>query len=293
MKLLITGGAGFLGARLARRLLLQGQLDGRAIDSLVLADLVSPPADLAADPRVQARTGALLEQAEALGRERFDGVFHLASAVSAECEADFDLGLRANLDSTRALLQALRAAGNRPRLVFASSVAVFGSDASLPLPEPVRDDTLPVPQSSYGIQKFICEQLVADFGRKGFIDGRSARLMTVAVRPGKPNAAASGFVSGIVREPLAGLPARCPVPADTRLALASPARTIDGLLRVYEATPEAFGGRSALNLPALTLSVQQLLEALAMLGGPAARARVQFEPDERIAAIVQIGRAHV
>ncbi len=287
MRLLITGGSGFLGAMLARRLLQRGELAGRRIATVVLADLAPPPADLAADTRVQAATGELLERADALGRERFDGVFHLAAAVSAACEADFDLGLRANLDSTRALLQALRQGGHAPRLVFASSVAVFGSDPGLPLPPVVQDDTLPTPQSSYGIQKFIGEQLVADHARKGFIDGRSVRLMTVAVRPGRPNAAASGFVSGIVREPLAGLPARCPVPLDTLLAVASPRRSIEGLVRAFEATPEAFGGRTALNLPALTVSVQQLLDALEAVGGPQARARVQLEPDEAIARIVR------
>jgi D-erythronate 2-dehydrogenase len=286
MKLLITGGAGFLGARLARALIARGSLAGRKIDRIVLADLVPPAADLNADPHVQAHTGALLDQCAALRGEPFDGVFHLASAVSAECEADLDLGLRSNLDSTRALLDALRSAGNMPRVVFASSVAVFGSDPALPLPPVVRDDTLPTPQSSYGSQKFICEQLVADYTRKGCIDGRSARLMTVAVRPGRPNAAASGFLSGIIREPLAGIDAVCPTSIDTAVALASPARTIDGLIAVFEATREQFGGRTALNLPALTVRVGEMLDALEAVAGPAVRARVRFEPDAQIARIV-------
>lgn len=290
MKLLITGGAGFLGARLARTLLARNTLAGQSITTLVLADLVAPPADLAADPRVQARTGALLEQAAELGNAGFDGVFHLASAVSAECETDFDLGLRSNLDTTRALLDALRAqttAGGKPaRLVFASSVAVFGSDAALPLPEVVRDNTLPTPQSSYGIHKFICEQLVADYTRKGFIDGRTARLMTVSVRPGRPNGAASSFLSGIIREPLAGVESVCPVSADTRVALSSPASTIEGLIAVFEASREDFGGRTAMNLPAITVSVQEMLDALAAEGGADALARVRFEANPAIAAIV-------
>lgn len=290
MKLLITGGAGFLGARLARELLRRGSLDGRRIETLLLADLAPPPPELLADARVQARTGALLEQAAALGAEGCDGVFHLASAVSAECEADFELGLRSNLDTTRALLDALRAggqaSGNRPRLVFASSVAVFGSDPALPLPAVVRDDTLPTPQSSYGIHKFICEQLIADYTRKGFIDGRSARLMTVSVRPGRPNGAASGFLSAIIREPLAGLEAVCPVDPATPIALASPATTIEGLIRVYEASREDFGGRTALNLPALTVTVREMLAALAEVAGPQALARVRFEPDAGVARMV-------
>jgi len=286
MKLLITGGAGFLGALLARTLLARGLLAGCSIEQLVLADLVPPPADLLADPRVQARTGALLDQCATLNRERFDGVFHLASAVSAECEADFELGLRSNLDTTRALLDALRAAANVPTLVFASSVAVFGADPALPLPPVVRDDTLPTPQSSYGIHKFVCEQLVADYTRKGYIDGRSARLMTVSVRPGRPNGAASGFLSGIVREPLAGLDAVCPVSADTAVALSSPARTVDGLIAVYEASRDAFGGRTALNLPALTVRVQDMLDALAEVGGRAALDHIRFVPDTAVARMV-------
>src|ERR1700683_825552 len=192
-KVLITGGGGFLGARLARTILQRGHLAGRPVRELVLADLVPPPPDVASDERVRASTGALIDQAKTLGQENFDLVFHLASAVSAECEADLDLGLRSNLDTTRALLDALRGAG-APRLVFSSSVAVFGGDVDLPMPRIIHDDTLPVPQTSYGIQKFVCEQLVADYTRRGLVDGRSARLMTVTVRPGRPNAAASGFL---------------------------------------------------------------------------------------------------
>lgn len=292
MKLLITGGAGFLGSRLARTLLARGHLAGRSIERMVLADLVSPAdAALRDDARVQVRTGDLLELIPALRNERFDAVVHLASAVSAECEADFDLGLRSNLDATRALLDACRAqstaGGPVPLLVFSSSVAVFGADEAVPLPDVVDDRTLPVPQSSYGIHKFICEQLVADYTRKGFIDGRSARLMTVSVRPGRPNKAASGFLSGIVREPLAGQVAVCPVDADTAVALSSPAATIHGLIAVAEAGREAYGGRTALNLPALTVTVRQMLDALAEVGGQEAVSLVRFEPDAATARIVR------
>ncbi len=290
MKLLITGGGGFLGARLARRLLGDGRLDGRAIDRIVLADLAAPPDDLCADGRVEARVGPLLEQLDALRSETFDGVFHLASAVSGECEADFDLGMRSNLDSTRALLEALRAraavTGTTARLVFSSSVAVFGPDASAPLPALVDDTTLPAPQTSYGIQKLVCEHLVADYTRKGFVDGRSARLMTVSVRAGRPNGAASSFFSGIVREPLAGTTSVCPVDASVSHPVSSPARTVDGLLRVFEASREAFGGRLALNLPALGVTVAQMLDALEAVAGREVRERVRFERDERIAGIV-------
>ncbi len=290
MKILITGGAGFLGARLARTLLQRGTLGGRTIERIVLADQAQAPADLLKDERIEARVGPLLAHCEGLREEAIDGVFHLASAVSGECEADFDLGLRSNLDSTRALLDALRDRVNggeaAARLVFSSSVAVFGPDAAVPMPAVVTDTTLPTPQTSYGIHKHICEHLVADYSRKGYIDGRSARLMTVTVRPGRPNGAASSFFSGIIREPLAGVESICPVGLDVAHPVSSPQRTVEGLIAIYEASREAYGGRTAMNLPALNVSVAQMLAALEEVAGPAVRARVRFERDERIAAIV-------
>jgi nucleoside-diphosphate-sugar epimerase len=286
MRILLTGGAGFLGARLARTLLARSTLGGRKVERIVLADRCTPPADLLADSRIESRVGDLPAEAAALARENFDGVFHLAAAVSAECESDFELGLRANLDATRALLDGLRHAGNVPRLVFSSSIAVYGPDPAVPLPPVVTDTTLPAPQTSYGTHKLICEHLVADYTRKGYIDGRAARLMTVTVRPGKPNGAASSFFSGIIREPLAGVEAICPVSAEVSHPVSSPARTVAGLIAVYEASREAFKGRTALNLPALNVKVSEMLAALEEVAGAAARARVRFERDERIAAIV-------
>jgi nucleoside-diphosphate-sugar epimerase len=285
MKVLITGGSGFLGARLVRTLLSRGTLLDQPVKEVLIADLVDPPEDLLADSRVLSRTGNLVSFCSGLG-ERFDAVFHLAAAVSGECEADFDLGMRTNLDSTRALLESLRATGGVPRFVFSSSIAVFGSDPYVPMPPVIRDETLPTPQSSYGFQKFVCEQLVAEYTRRGFIRGRAARLMTVSVRPGKPNRAASSFLSGIIREPLAGKETICPVSPDTEVALASPARAIEGLLAVAEATTEAFGGRTALNLPALSVRVRDMLDALETVAGVEIRNRVRFEPDETIARIV-------
>src|SRR5439155_3807957 len=223
---------------------------------------------------------------EAVGKEGFDGVFHLASAVSGECEADFDLGLRSNIDTTRARLDALRAAPGRgaapAKLVFSSSVAVFGPDPSVPLPPLVGDDTLPAPKTSYGTHKLICEHLIADYSRKGYVDGRSARLMTVTVRPGRPNGAASSFFSGIVREPLAGVEAICPVSPEVSHAVTSVARTVEGLVAVYEASVDELGGRLALNLPAVNATVAEMLAALEDVAGPEVRARGKFVRDETL-----------
>jgi D-erythronate 2-dehydrogenase len=284
MKVLITGGAGFLGTRLARTLLSRGHLSGLPLTQLVVADLAPPATDVASDGRVQARAGALIDLCKSLDGETYDLVFHLASAVSAECEADLDLGLRSNLDTTRALLDGLRGRGTR--LVFSSSVAVFGGDDDLPMPRVIHDDTLPVPQTSYGIQKFICEQLIADYSRRGLLDGRSARLMTVTVRPGRPNAAASGFLSSIIREPLNGQEAVCPVPTNTLVAVASPQRTIEGLIIAAEATADAWGSRTAVNLPALTLRVGEMLDALEIAAGRATRDRVRFQQDPTISRMM-------
>ena len=219
----VTGGAGFLGSRLARELLAAGSLDVtgggvRPLSRVTLLDRVPAPPDLAADPRVTVVGGDLGDMLGSAGAGRdalagADVIFHLAAAVSGECEADFDLGIRANLRATESLLAACRELGTNPVVVFASSAAVFGASAEHPLPAVVDDHTLPNPQSSYGVQKVIGEQLLADYTRKGFLRGRAVRLMTVCVRPGRPNAAASGFLSGIIREPLAGQRAVCPVDA--------------------------------------------------------------------------------
>lgn len=291
MNILITGGAGFLGTLLSRALLKRGALQGRALTSLTITDLAAPrDADIANHPLVKVDAGDLLKRIDSLFEKDYDAVFHLSSAVSGECEADFDLGLRSNLDATRRMLDAVRAQHTRTGQValffFASSVAVFGSDPAIPLGAVVRDGTLPTPQSSYGIHKFVCEQLIADYTRKGFIDGRVARLMTVSVRPGKPNGAASSFLSGIVREPLAGVASVCPVELSTAVALASPEATIAGILAVAEATREAFGGRTALNLPALTVTVGQMLEALERVAGKEVISLVTVKPDPAIAKIV-------
>lgn len=294
MNILITGGAGFLGARLARTLLAAGQLSlrgapARAIERITLADRGQAPADLLADPRVRTVQGDLLELLgqRALPAAGTDAVFHLAAAVSGECETDFDLGMRSNLDTTRALLDACRALGSRPVFVYASSLAVYGQQPGQPPMGVVGDHSLPTPQGSYGIQKFIGEQLVADFARKGFIAGRSVRPMTVSVRPGRPNGAASGFFSGMIREPLAGERARVPVGPETVVALASPTSTIEGFVRAAEASDAEWGPLTAINLPSMTSTVGEMARALERVAGPAAAALLDWTPDPAIERLVR------
>jgi len=292
-QVMITGGAGFLGSRLARALLAAGSLEvaggeARPLRRVTLVDQAPVPGDLAADERVTAVRGDLGELLGAGSAERdllggTDVIFHLAAAVSGECEADFDLGLRANLHTTELLLASCRALGTNPVVVYSSSVAVFGGSPEHPLPAVVDDQTLPNPQTSYGTQKFIGEQLLADYTRKGFLRGRAIRLMTVSVRPGRPNAAASGFLSGIIREPLAGQRAICPVDPGTQVALASPAKAIGGLLRAATASDEAWGGRTAVNLPALTMTVAGMAAALERVAGPEVSALIDWAPDPAVA----------
>lgn len=297
MRVVITGGQGFIGRTLAAEILSRGTLRGEQVDEIVLADMVAPGATHRQRPtgvHIRSVVGDLTASLPQVFADPVDVVFHLASAVSAECERDFDLGIGSNLEATRAVLEAARAqsAGGGPpvTLVFTSSVAVYGSDPAVPLPEVVSEATLPLPQSSYGAQKLASETLVADYTRKGFVDGRVVRLMTVAIRPGAPNAAASGFVSGIVREPLAGLATTCPVSPDLLVALASPRATVAGILTVTEAVRGAgvgqLSGRVPVNMPALTVSVAQMLEALAKLAGDPVAARVAMRPDPAIEAIV-------
>ncbi|XAH24531.1 D-erythronate dehydrogenase [Xylophilus sp. GW821-FHT01B05] len=293
MDILITGGCGFLGVRLARSLLAQGTLSlcgapALPITRITLADRAPPPDDLAADPRIAFVAGDLnaLIDAGQLPAAGTALVFHLAAAVSGECEADFDLGMRSNLDATRGLLEAARRAGQAPVFVFSSSVAVFGDSPEQRLPAVIEDTTLPTPQNSYGIQKFIGEQLVADFTRKGFVQGRNVRLMTVSVRPGRPNGAASSFLSGMLREPLAGVRTRCPVPPDTPVALASPGNTVAGLIRAATASATEWGARTAINLPALTTTVREMAQALERIAGQEAASLIDWEPDAAIAKII-------
>ncbi|MBC5763729.1 D-erythronate dehydrogenase [Ramlibacter albus] len=293
MQILITGGGGFLGARLARTLLAQGELSlagqpRKRIETITLTDRAAPPDDLKNDPRVRVVVGDLNDvlaskQVPAAGT---DCVFHLAAAVSGECEADFDLGMRSNFAATHALLEACRALGNKPTVVFSSSVAVFGKRPGFEMPDPIQDDTLPTPQSSYGTQKAIGELMMADYGRKGFIRARSVRLMTVSVRPGRPNGAASSFFSGMIREPLAGVRAQVPVGPEVDHPILSPSRTIAAIIRCAEATDAEWGPLTGLNLPALRCSVGEMAKALERVAGPEATALLDWVPDPNILKLV-------
>lgn len=237
-----------------------------------------------ADPRVTAVTGDLADPA-VIARavtDDTDSVFHLAAVVSGQAEADFDIGMRVNLDATRALLERCRRLAAPPKFVFTSSLAVFGG----PLPDPVPDDAPVTPQGSYGAQKAIGEMLVYDMTRKGFLDGRSLRLPTVTVRPGKPNKAASSFASGIVREPLAGVDAPCPVDPATRMWVQSPRAVIGNLIIGHEAPARAFAHSRSINVPGLCVSVGDMVAALRKVAGEDVAARVKWNYDPAIDRIV-------
>jgi nucleoside-diphosphate-sugar epimerase len=285
MKIVITGGAGFLGQRLARRLLERGELNGKAIASLVLADVVEAnQIDLKNDARVQFVTGDIGDSnlLHNLIDTNTDAIFHLAAIVSGQAEADFDLGMRINLDASRELLEACRAAANAPRVVFTSSVAVYGGD----MPATVLDDTALNPQSSYGAQKAMAELLLCDYTRRGFVDGRVLRLPTISVRPGRPNAAASSFASGIIREPLNGERAVCPVGGTTRVWLSSPGKAIDSLIAGMEIERSALGVKPVVNLPGLSVSVDEMVAALREVAGEEAVSLIDWQRDERTERIV-------
>ena len=287
MRIVVTGGAGFLGVRLARALLARGKLTDargteRDIREIVLLDIAAAP-DLG-DARVRSIAGDLADPAvieRALARDTAS-VFHLAAVVSGQAEADFDLGMRVNLDATRLLLERCRRFEAPPKFLFTSSLAVFGG----PLPDPVPDDALLMPQTSYGTQKTIGEYLVYDMTRKGMIDGRSLRLPTVTVRPGKPNRAASSFASGIVREPLAGVDAPCPVAATTRMWVTSPRAVVANLIAGHEAPASAFGATRSVNVPGILVGVGEVVEALRKVAGDAVADRVKWEFDPVVDRIV-------
>jgi len=283
MRIVITGGCGFLGRRLALLLLDKGTAQG-AIDELVLFDNAPSALPLPDDKRVRLVTGDIADRdtVARLIAPDIDAVFHLAAIVSGQAEADTDLGYRVNLDGTRAVLDACRALGSAPKVIFASSLAVYGGE----LPPAVGDATALTPQSSYGTQKAIGELLVNDYSRKGFVDGRALRLPTVVVRPGLPNRAASTFASSMIREPLTGKDAVCPVSPDTVMALASPRRIVASLAHALDLPSDALGVNRTLQLPGYSVSVGEMAQALRRAGGVSAYNRLAWQPDATIQAIV-------
>lgn len=292
MKVVITGGTGFVGKRLADAVLQKGELIGpsgtaQPVEELVLFDQFVPDGfALRSEPRVSIVQGDISDKATIDGLiDRDDvSVFHLASVVSGGGEKDFDLAIRVNLDGGRHIMEALRARQGVPRLVIASSIAVFGGAA---MPDQVGDTTKQTPQTTYGITKAISELLINDYTRKGFLDGRSARLPTVIIRPGKPNAAASSFVSGLFREPLDGVDIALPVKEETIMPVLGYRAIVDGIIRLHEISGDALGDDRAVSLPAHTVTVRDMIDALYRVAGDRALGKVTIEPDPFIEDIVR------
>ena len=289
MKVVVTGAAGFIGQRLVRRILEKGELrlsDGssREVSGVLATDIVSPAEPISPDARLEFVEGDFGEASmlERLVTDDTQVVFHLAAVVSGGAEEDFELGMRVNLHSSMALLERLRGLDHLPRLVFASSVAAYGGD----LPEVIQDGTACTPQTSYGAQKLITEHLITDYSRRGFLDGRALRLPTIVVRPGKPNKAASSFASSIVREPLEGREFVCPVKSDTGVWILSPRAVVENFIHAEELAAEAWGSSRAVALPGMTVSLEEMVEALRRIGGDSVVSRIRWEPDPYIEKIV-------
>jgi len=290
MHVMVTGAAGMIGRKLIARLVKDGGLRVGAqgvkpIDKFTLTDVVAPEKPAGFAGKVELVTGdmAVPGAAEKLIAERPEAIFHLAGVVSGEAEIDFDKGYHVNLDGTRALLEAIRhAEGYHPKFIFTSSIAVYGA----PFPYAIPDDFHLTPLTSYGTQKAISELLLADYNRRGFLDGVGIRLPTICVRPGKPNKAASGFFSGIIREPLAGQEAILPVADTVRHTHASPRAAVGFLLHAATLTREQLGPRINLAMPGVCCTVAEQIDSLTRIAGPKVAARIKRQPDDLVMRIV-------
>ncbi|MCA3562620.1 MAG: SDR family oxidoreductase [Aestuariivirga sp.] len=286
MNILVIGGGGMVGVKLINRLAKDGALGDAAISKIIRHDVVLPPPPPASAFPIETLIGDLSTpgEAEKLVALKPDTIFHLAAIVSGEAEADFEKGYRINLDGTRYLFEAIRKAdqGYKPKLIFTSSIAVFGA----PFPEAIPDEFFNTPLTSYGTQKTICELLLADYSRRGFFDGVGLRFPTICVRPGKPNLAASGFFSNIIREPLAGQEAVLPVPEDVRHWHASPRAAAGFLIHAATMDTGALGARRNITLPGVSCTVGEQIEALRKVAGDKVVARIKREPNETIMKIV-------
>lgn len=289
MKVVVTGGTGMIGRKLIDSLLLWPEMVDHTgarveIGEIVAFDVAAPTPPLPDDKRLRVVTGEVSDPASIANiiDEDTDAVFHLAAVVSAAAEEDFDLGMRVNLDGTRVVLERCRVLGHAPRVVYASSVAAFGGD----MPAVITDATTPTPQTTYGVTKVIGEYLIDDYSRKGFIDGRALRLPTIVVRPGRPNKAASTWASSILREPLAGQPAVCPVTEESKMWMMSPRRVVQAFRHAHDLDRADWGPHRVINLPGITASVAESMAALEAAGGPEARSRITFRHDPFIQRIV-------
>ena len=286
MHILITGAAGMIGRKLTERLVIDRALNGQPTDKLTLIDIVAPPRPTGFSDHVKTRAADLADPgvAEKAISERPEVIFHLAGVVSADAELNFDKGYRTNLDGMRALLEAIRKTGDgyKPRVVFTSSMAVYGA----PFHDSIADEFHLTPLTSYGTQKMMCEAMLADYTRKGFVEGVGIRLPSIVVRPGKPNRAASGFFSGIIREPLAGQEALLPVAESVVHTHASPRSAVGFLIHGAGLPREKVEPHVNLTMPGVCCTVGEQIEALRRIAGDKVAARIRREPDELIVRIV-------
>lgn len=284
MNVLIIGGGGFIGRKVAQSLAARGNLRDEPIDKLTLADIAAPETIEAPFP-VETRACDITDRAsiDALIDGDTDVIFHFAAVVSAHAEADFEAGMKVNLDGTLNVLERCRALGTCPVVVFTSSLAVFGGE----VPDPITDHTIPNPQTSYGMQKAIGELLLNDYSRKGYVDGRGFRLPTISVRPGKPNRAASSFMSSIIREPLNGEPAICPVDEGQEHFYLSPRCCVENLIKGAELGAEDLGMQRCMTMPGQRLSIRQMIDALTAVAGPEPAKLIKWEEQPEIAEIVR------